>query len=120
MHFGPFSILGYSAGFGTLLSTSFLAREPVHVVSQRLGHASPVVTMTVCAHVCLVISVKPQTCSHSWSGRLHGDKCQRSATAAIRGEFSLLTCTDAVSEERVEPFAYAGMLSTDFLVGGMS
>lgn len=28
-----------------------LAREPVHVVSQRLGHSSPVVTMTVYAHV---------------------------------------------------------------------
>ncbi len=28
-----------------------LAREPVHVVSQRLGHASAVVTMTVYAHV---------------------------------------------------------------------
>jgi integrase len=28
-----------------------LAREPVHVVSQRLGHASPVITMTVYAHV---------------------------------------------------------------------
>jgi integrase len=28
-----------------------LAREPVHVVSQRLGHASPMVTMTVYAHV---------------------------------------------------------------------
>ena len=27
------------------------AREPVHVVAQRLGHASPVVTMTVYAHV---------------------------------------------------------------------
>jgi len=27
-----------------------LARVPVHVVSQRLGHASLVVTMTVCAH----------------------------------------------------------------------
>jgi len=26
-------------------------REPVHVVSQRLGHASAVVTMTVYAHV---------------------------------------------------------------------
>jgi integrase len=26
-----------------------LAREPVHVVSQRLGHASPVVTMTIYA-----------------------------------------------------------------------
>jgi integrase len=32
----------------TLLLTS---REPVHVVSQRLGHASPVITMTVYAHV---------------------------------------------------------------------
>ena len=32
----------------TLLLT---AREPVHVVSQRLGHASPVVTMTIYAHV---------------------------------------------------------------------
>jgi integrase len=29
----------------------FLASVPVHVVSQRLGHASPVVTMTVYAHV---------------------------------------------------------------------
>jgi integrase len=28
-----------------------LAREPVHVVSQRLGHANAVVTMTVYAHV---------------------------------------------------------------------
>jgi integrase len=28
-----------------------LAREPVHVVSQRLGHASPVVTWTIYAHV---------------------------------------------------------------------
>jgi integrase len=28
-----------------------LAREPVHVVSQRLGHASAVVTMTIYAHV---------------------------------------------------------------------
>ena len=27
------------------------AREPVHVVSQRLGHASAVITMTVYAHV---------------------------------------------------------------------
>ena len=36
---------------GTLLSTSLTAREPIHVVSQRLGHASPVVTMTVYAHV---------------------------------------------------------------------
>ena len=32
----------------TLLLT---AREPVHVVSQLLGHASPVVTMTVYADV---------------------------------------------------------------------
>jgi integrase len=36
---------------GTLLSTSLLEREPVHVVSQRLGHASPMVTPTVYAHV---------------------------------------------------------------------
>jgi integrase len=27
------------------------AGEPVAVVSERLGHASPVVTMTICAHV---------------------------------------------------------------------
>jgi integrase len=32
-------------------SILLLAREPVHVVSQRLGHASPVVTMTIYAHV---------------------------------------------------------------------
>ena len=36
---------------GTLLSTSFLAGVPVHVVSQRLGHASPMVTLTIYAHV---------------------------------------------------------------------
>jgi len=34
--------------YATLMLT---AREPVHVVSQRLGHASAVVTMTVYAHV---------------------------------------------------------------------
>jgi integrase len=28
-----------------------LEREPVHVVSQRLGHATPMVTLTVYAHV---------------------------------------------------------------------
>jgi integrase len=28
-----------------------LEREPVHVVSQRLGHASPMVILTVYAHV---------------------------------------------------------------------
>jgi integrase len=31
--------------------SSFDRREPIHVVAQRLGHASPVVTMTVYAHV---------------------------------------------------------------------
>lgn len=31
--------------------TTMQAREPVHVVSQRLGHASPMVTLTVYAHV---------------------------------------------------------------------
>ena len=36
---------------GKPLTTSLTARERVHVVSQRLGHASPVVTMTVYAHV---------------------------------------------------------------------
>jgi integrase len=35
---------------GTLLSTSLLAGVPVHVVSKRLGHASPVVTMTTYAN----------------------------------------------------------------------
>ena len=30
---------------------TLLEREPVHVVSQRLGHASPMVTLTVYAHV---------------------------------------------------------------------
>jgi integrase len=29
-----------------------MAREPVHVVSQRLGHASPMVTLTVYARRC--------------------------------------------------------------------
>lgn len=32
-------------------ATLLLAREPVHVVSQRLGHASAEVTMTIYAHV---------------------------------------------------------------------
>jgi integrase len=32
-------------------ATLLLAREPVHVVSQRLGHASPMVTLTIYAHV---------------------------------------------------------------------
>jgi integrase len=32
-------------------AASFLAREPVNVVSQRLGHSSPMITMTVYAHV---------------------------------------------------------------------
>ena len=36
---------------GNPLPTSLSAREPVHVVSARLGHASSVVTMTVYAHV---------------------------------------------------------------------
>ena len=34
-----------------MLSTSLSSGVPVHVVSQRLGHASPVITMTVYAHV---------------------------------------------------------------------
>jgi integrase len=34
-----------------MLSTSFTAGVPVHVVSQRLGHASPVITLQVYAHV---------------------------------------------------------------------
>jgi integrase len=38
----------HGARNGTTLLTS---REPVQVVSQRLGHASPVITMTVYAHV---------------------------------------------------------------------
>jgi integrase len=36
---------------GTLLSTSLSGGEPVKVVSERLGHSSAVVTMTVYAHV---------------------------------------------------------------------
>jgi integrase len=35
----------------TMATLWLTAREPVHVVSQRLGHASPVITMTVYAHV---------------------------------------------------------------------
>jgi len=35
----------------TLLSTSFLAGVPVHVVAARLGHADPAVTLRVYAHV---------------------------------------------------------------------
>jgi hypothetical protein len=36
---------------GKPLPTGLTAREPVHVVSQRPGHTSAVVTMTVYAHV---------------------------------------------------------------------
>ena len=36
---------------GKPLTTSLLAGVPVHVASQRLGYASPVVTMTVYTHV---------------------------------------------------------------------
>jgi integrase len=39
---------GLRHAHATILLT---AGVPVHVVSQRLGHTSPVVTMTVCAHV---------------------------------------------------------------------
>lgn len=42
------SLHGLRHSHATILLT---AREPVHVVSQRLGHASPVVTMTIYAHV---------------------------------------------------------------------
>ncbi len=44
-HADPFSMVG------TLLSTSFLNGAPLHVVAQRLGHASPTVTLTTYAHV---------------------------------------------------------------------
>jgi integrase len=40
------------------------AGVPVHVVSQRLGHASPVVTMTVYAHVLPGSQREAATCSH--------------------------------------------------------
>ena len=43
-----------SEAFGMVrnpLPTSLLEREPVHVVSQRLGHATPMVTLTIYAHV---------------------------------------------------------------------
>ena len=43
------------------LSGLLLAREPVHVVSQRLGHASPVVAMTVTVTCCPAISGRSQT-----------------------------------------------------------
>ena len=42
------------------------AGVPVHVVSQRLGHASPVVTLTVYAHVVPGSQRKPPTCSRAW------------------------------------------------------
>jgi integrase len=35
----------------TVATLWLTAREPVHVVSQRLGYASPVITMTTYAHV---------------------------------------------------------------------
>jgi integrase len=47
----PGSPWGYSSGTEEELFTGLLAREPVHVVSQRLGHANPIITLTVYAHV---------------------------------------------------------------------
>ena len=35
----------------THASILLTAREPVHVVSRRLGHASPTITMAIYAHV---------------------------------------------------------------------
>jgi len=37
--------------FATRTPRSCKGAEPVHVVSQRLGHASPMVTLTIYAHV---------------------------------------------------------------------
>jgi len=44
-----------------------LAGVPVHVVSQRLGHASPVVTMTVYAHV---LSGNQRTAANAFARRI--------------------------------------------------
>jgi hypothetical protein len=71
---------------GTLLSTSLLAREPVHVVSQRLGHASPMVTLTVYAHVMPGNQRDTPTRSPGWSGRREAHdaiKCQFSVTGPV-------------------------------------
>jgi hypothetical protein len=37
-----------------------------HIVSQRLGHASPVVTMTICATCCPAASARQRTSSPVW------------------------------------------------------
>ena len=44
-----------------MLFTSLAAGIPVEVVSERLGHASPTVTLTVYATSCPVTSGPPRT-----------------------------------------------------------
>jgi hypothetical protein len=64
----------------TLLLT---AREPVHVVSQRLGHASAVVTMTVYAHSARLPAGGRRHLREADQGGVRGmTKCQSSVTAA--------------------------------------
>jgi len=57
------------------------AREPIHVVSQRLGHASPVVTMTVYAHVLPGSQREAADLFARLVGEGGHDKCQFSVTA---------------------------------------
>jgi hypothetical protein len=74
------------------------------VVSQRLGHTSAVVTMTVYAHVMPGSQREAANTFAGWSGR-RGEhdalKCHR-VSRAIPGQISSpLTCGDIMSEARM-------------------
>ena len=78
------------------------AREPVHVVSQRLGHASAVVTMSVYAHVLPGSQREAANLFARLVGRREHDREAAGIRTASRGRragnYRLLTCGNVVSE----------------------
>jgi integrase len=84
-----------------------LAGVPVHVVSERLGHASPVITMQVYAHVLpgsqreaaeLFASLVERGKRNEAPGNI------RAASRAVPGwPCAALTCVDVVSEGGLHP-----------------
>jgi hypothetical protein len=81
-----------------------LAREPVHVVSQRLGHSSPVVIMTIYAHV-LPGSQREATNTFARviaeASARDALKCQSGVAKAPKGNNKALAWENPVSEGRM-------------------
>jgi Phage integrase family len=84
-----------------------LAGVPVHVVSERLGHASPVITMQVYAHV---LPGSQREAAEMFASLVEGGKHDersrniRAASRAIPGRScAALTCVDVVSEGGSHP-----------------